>query len=277
MGKPIDEQTIMNDFLFSVVMRQKEYCIPLLEYILKIKIKDVSYAEDQKTMQSVVPTAKSIRLDVFVEDDQNTIYDLEVQTSNEYNLGKRSRYYQSMMDTRALEKGADYQDLKKSFVIFICNFDPFQSSRYVYTFRTRCDEVPDEILEDEATKIVINTKGTVGDISDELKAVLQYMDSGLVSSEYTKALDAEVQNVKADEKVRMSYMMLQEAYARERRAERRELLVNQIRGSMKLLSLADLAKILRVSDGNCKSVVDTINAHPTWDDEQVAKEIRWEK
>jgi len=62
-------------------------------------------------------------------------------------------------------------------------------------------------------KIIINTKGTIGDISDELKAVIQYLDSGVASTEYTRALDAEVESVKSDEKVRMQYMLLMEAYA----------------------------------------------------------------
>ena len=47
---------------------------------------------------------------------------------------------------------------------------------------------------------MINTKGNVGDIGDDLKAVIKYMDTGVASTEYTKALDAEVESVKSDEK-----------------------------------------------------------------------------
>ena len=83
-----------------------------------------------------------------------------------------------MIDVRVLDKGLDYRKLKKSFVIFICNYDPFGKSRLIYTFRNRCDEDYSIILPDEASKIIINTKGTIGDISDELRAVIQYMDSG---------------------------------------------------------------------------------------------------
>ena len=46
MAKPIDELTIMNDFLFGVVMRQEKYCKPLLEYILKVKIRKIDYVKD---------------------------------------------------------------------------------------------------------------------------------------------------------------------------------------------------------------------------------------
>ena len=267
----------MNDFLFSVVMRQEKYCKPLLEYILNVKIKSLKYIGEQKTIQAAVPTAKSIRLDVFVEDETDSVYDLEVQTTNRHNLGKRSRYYQSVMDVRVMEKGGDYDKLKKSFIIFICSFDPFKSSRYIYTFTTQCVEAPGADFEDEATKIVINTKGTVGDISEELKAVIKYMDSGIVSNSYTESLDAEVRSVKTDAKVQVSYMLLQEAFA-----QREALAVNTnnvmlIRRNMNHMGIADLSRILFVSADNCKSVIDTINAHPDWDDERVAEEIVWDK
>ena len=98
--------------------------------------------------------------------------------------------------------------MKKSFIIFICNYDPYGKFRSIYTFRNRCDEVFEVLLKDEATKIVINTKGNVGDIGDDLKAVIKYMDTAIASTEYTKALDAEVESVKSDEKVRMQYMWL---------------------------------------------------------------------
>ena len=91
------------------------------------------------------------------------------------------------------------------------------------------------------------------------------------------SLDAQVQSVKADEKVRMSYMLLQEAYARERRLGVYTNNVTQIRGNMKRLKIADMSEILRVSANNSESVIAAITAHPDWNDEQVAEEILWEK
>ena len=197
-------------------MRQEKFCKPLLEFILDVKIRKLVYTNAQENISAGILNAKSIRLYVYVEDDASTVYDIEVQTTDKHNLGKRTRYYQSMIDIRVLEKGQDYKKLKKSFVIFICNYDPFKKSRLVYTFRNRCDEDYDIILPDEAAKIIINTKGTVGNVSPELRAVIQYMESGLASTEYTKSLDEEVVSVKADEKVRREYMLLMEAFANER-------------------------------------------------------------
>ena len=55
-----------------------------------------------------------------------------------YNIKRRTRYYQSMIDTDLLETGADYDDLNKTIIIFICPFDPFGKGRYIYTFRNFC-------------------------------------------------------------------------------------------------------------------------------------------
>ena len=273
----IDELTIMNDVVFGVVMRQEKYCKPLLEFILGIKIKKIVYENDQETISAPVIKAKSIRLDVYVEDNAGTVYDIEVQTTNKYNVGKRTRYYQSMIDVRVLDKGEDYRKLKKSFVIFICNYDPFGKSRLIYTFRNRCDEDYSIILPDEASKIIINTKGTIGDISDELRAVIQYMDSGSATTEYTKSLDEEVATVKADEKFRRQYMLLMEAYAMREETGKHMTVVSQIRKSLKRnrFSTQEMADYFDVSEQDCSAVLDCIREHPDWNDRRVAEEIDW--
>ncbi len=271
----IDELTIMNDVVFGVVMRQEKYCKPLLEFILGIKIKKIVYENDQETISAPVIKAKSIRLDVYVEDNAGTVYDIEVQTTNKYNVGKRTRYYQSMIDVRVLDKGQDYRKLKKSFVIFICNYDPFGKSRLIYTFRNRCDEDYSIILPDEASKIIINTKGTIGDISDELRAVIQYMDSGSATTEYTKSLDEEVATVKADEKFRRQYMLLMEAYAMKEETGKHMTVVSQIRDMINELPVDKMARYFKVSEQDCSAVIDCIREHPDWDDRHVAEEIDW--
>ena len=55
-------------------------------------------------------------------------------------IGKRTRYYQSMIDIDSLLKGAVYSELKESYVIFICTSDPFESGLPVYTFERKCRE-----------------------------------------------------------------------------------------------------------------------------------------
>ena len=133
MGKKFEELELRDDSMFGVVMRDPKYCKPFLETILGIKISHIEYPKFQKTID-LSADAKSVRLDVYVEDGENTVYNIEMQTTKKDNLPKRMRYYQGMIDLNILEKGEGYRNLKRSFVIFICTFDLFGQGRHLYTF-----------------------------------------------------------------------------------------------------------------------------------------------
>ncbi len=117
----------------------KKLCQKLLEVILNVKISKIEYVKEQVSLTGK-PDSKSVRLDVYVSDDAGTVYDVEMQTGNTRNLPKRSRYYQSIIDINLLMKGSGYQSLRKSYVIFICTFDPFGAGRHIFRFENRCLE-----------------------------------------------------------------------------------------------------------------------------------------
>jgi predicted transposase/invertase (TIGR01784 family) len=226
--KPIEELTLMDDYMFAAVMRDTRHLKPLLEYILNIRIAKIELVEPQKTAKEGY-SSKGIRLDLYVEDEFGTIYNVEVQTTDKRNLPRRMRYYQSVIDIHVLHPGDDYRNLRKSFVIFICNYDPFGRNRYIYTFETVCREVPGLSLGDDAYKIVLNTSGTEGEISIELKEVILYLGSGKVTGAYSRELDEAVNAVKTNEDRRLEYMtmMIHDMEIREeaRAEERAELLL----------------------------------------------------
>ena len=116
---------------FAKVMSDKRLCKPLLESILNIKIRDIKYVDYEETIQMTVKS-KGIRLDIYVEDDNNTVFNLEMQTTTYKELPKRSRYYQGIIDLNMIEKGESYDILKESYVIFICTFD-FLKKEEVFT------------------------------------------------------------------------------------------------------------------------------------------------
>ena len=127
MSKKFEVLTISDDFMFGIIMRNPKYCKPFWETILNIKISRIEYPQDQKTINLSLD-AKSIRLDVYVEDDSNTVYNIE-------------------------------HTVKQSFVIFVCTFDPFHIGRHVYTVENRCVEDTNLLLNDATQKIILNTKG----------------------------------------------------------------------------------------------------------------------
>ena len=75
MSKKYEELGITDAFMFAKVMSNKEICKPVLEQILNIKIRDIEYLDYEETIQ-IAPGSKSIRLDIYVEDDNNTVFNL---------------------------------------------------------------------------------------------------------------------------------------------------------------------------------------------------------
>lgn len=209
--KSYEELELKDDFMFSKIMYDPKYCKPFLETILGIKIKKLVYGESQKSID-MAAGAKGVRLDVYVEDDAETVFDLEMQASVKKNLSKRTRYYQGMIDLNILETGKDYTQLRKSYIIFICTFDPFGKGRHIYTFENRCVQDLQLTLGDDAVKIILNTKGTANDISLELKRLLDYIDGNEASDSFTKELDEAVRSARQNERWRLDYMTLQQEY-----------------------------------------------------------------
>ena len=215
--------TIQSDFIFKKVMSRKRICKHLLEELLQIEIADINYIEAEKTIDPNY-TSHGIRLDIIVADDKNTHYNLEMQVKNNKNpnsnthvLPKRSRYYQALLDFDLLQAGQPYDLLPPTFIIFICIFDFFEKGNYVYTFKKRCLENLELELPDEATTMLLNTKGSHGEISKDLKSFYDYVNNHIVTTDFTKQIDDEISYLKLDTKVRREYMLMEARLLDERR------------------------------------------------------------
>ena len=264
--KKYEELELRDDFMFSRIMSNPKFVKPLLETILGVKIRKIVYPQTQKTIDLSLQ-AKGIRLDVYVEDDQNTVFNLEMQTSDGANLPKRMRYYQGMIDLNILDKGQDYTTLKKSYVIFICTFDPFGEGRHIYTFCNTCQENTALTLDDDAVKIILSTKGTMNDVSPEMKRILDYIDGKGASDKFTEELEEAVRSARQNEKWRLDYMTLEYEYRQrylegkeegreEGRAEGRERTIQKLheRGE----SIASIADIVELNEEEVKRVISKL-------------------
>ena len=76
--KPWEELTIRDDYMFKLIMRRKRICKKLLERTLRMKIREIRYLETEKSMKSQY-SSKGIRLDVYVRDEKETVYNIEMQ------------------------------------------------------------------------------------------------------------------------------------------------------------------------------------------------------
>ena len=209
--KKYEDLTISDDFMFGIIMRQSKYCKPFLETILGIKIDHIEYPKVQEVIDLDIK-AKSIRLDVYVDDGKNTVYNIEMQNVSKPDQPKRMRYYQDLIDLDLIEKGQDYNELKNNIVIFVCTFDPFRLGRHYYSFENICIEDHELKLNDGTKKILLNTKGIIDDISPDLKALLDFIDGNKPEDAFTKELSVAVEDARLSKKWRVQYMNLQLAY-----------------------------------------------------------------
>ena len=287
--KDYSELDLTNSFIFSKVMTDERLCKRLLEIILGIDILRIEYIEAEKDMK-FAPDGKGVRLDVYVDDKQGTVYDIEMQAIDTKELPKRSRYYQSMIDLTVLEKGASYEDLKKSYVIFICMADVFDKGRYVYTFRNICVDDPSIELGDDETKIFLNPYGS-GEISEELSEFFGYLREHKPTGEFTKALDESVTTAKGSAVWRKEYMTLEmeirhaaHVAREEGRAEGRaeghsegetSRLVNQICKKLKKgMSVAQIAEAVEEDEARVQEIVDVAQKYaPDYDVEKIMREL----
>ena len=65
--KPFEQLTFHDDFMFGIVMQDREICREALECMLGMQIARVEYAEPQRTLDPLY-TAHGVRLDVYVQD-----------------------------------------------------------------------------------------------------------------------------------------------------------------------------------------------------------------
>ena len=205
--KPFEELTISDDFMFCKVMEHEPICKEFLEMLFGTKIEKITYLSPQNTV-TANSGAKTVRLDVLVKDKAGTSYDIEMQVGNEYNIPKRMRYYQSVLDVAFLDKGYSYKALNESYIIFICLFDSIGKNRAVYTFENICAEDSSIHLQDGTKKIILNANSFRSADNKELRGFLQYVKTGNVTTAYTGRIEQMIQTVKRNDQLRKEYHIL---------------------------------------------------------------------
>ena len=207
MKKSFDDLTIADDFMFCKVMQDESICKEFLEIVLANEIGKIAYLSPQNTVAAGIE-AKSVRLDVFVKDENGKSYDIEMQVANEHNLPKRMRYYQAAIDIAFFDKGSHYKALNDSYIIFVCLFDAIGKNKPIYTFENICLEDRHTPLRDGTKKVIINAQAFRKAENKELEGFLEYVKTGTVNTEYTGRIETMIQAVKNNEQARQEYRFM---------------------------------------------------------------------
>lgn len=225
--RKLSELSLIDDYLFGLFIQEagsEEVLKGLIECMLDIKVSKVSLKQKQHDISNE-PNLHGIRLDAFIQDDFNTLYDIEVQTVNRNNIPKRMRYYQSLIDREQMPSGEyDYDKLPKTIIVFVTDFDLFGKGLYRYTFENTCIENNSITLGDESVKVILSTKGTDSSgVKPELTELLEYFHNSTkeiankVSSDFVKKLDKILEPIKNSPKFGGDYMSYQEAMYTEKK------------------------------------------------------------
>jgi len=128
---------------------------------------------------------------------------------NHRDLERRSRFYQSGIDRRAIEKGAVYASLPESFVIFVCNFDYFGRGLACYTRRSVVDGT-DMVYDDGSHVIILNSTYQEENVSPAMAEFLDYVRNNVEKQGFASELVSEViekvNEVRNDETKEVPYM-----------------------------------------------------------------------
>ena len=135
---------------------------------------------------------------------------MQASDKHKQSLGKRTRYYQSVLDGNSLHKGMLYSDLRPTYIIFICTFDPFGKKFAKYTFKTLCEQDTTLAINDSSLKIILNTTGDKHKLNKDLQILLEYIDTGVAQDDFTMALASEVNRLHNDPKVEANYMTIEQ-------------------------------------------------------------------
>ena len=175
-----------------------------------VRVKQVEYPELEKAIEPYY-TSKGVRLDVYLKDEDRAI-DVELQSYPQKALGKRMRYYQSMVDCDCLMKGQPYTKLKESYILFICKFDPFHDDNKRgyglprYTFQNICAENNSVNLDDKTVKVVYNANAYESVEDPKVRALLRFIQTDEPGEDdFSKRLSEFVARVKENEKFRKEF------------------------------------------------------------------------
>lgn len=214
--KKLADMNLVDDFLAYSLTAHKIYGEEasryILECILQRKIRHLTIVP-QKTWYGEKPENRGVRLDVYLDEDDGELFDLEPDNNDRTDdvtvLPRRVRFYHAKIDAGNLIAGEDYSSLRNVAVIFITTYDPFGLERMIYTIKNSCVEEPNLFYEDGARTIFLYTGGTEGAPSEELLQLARYMEHSTPENACTAGLarlHEMVTEVKSDREVGLKYM-----------------------------------------------------------------------
>ena len=149
----IKQLRLMDDTFFNSCFDGN---IPCMEVVLRTVLGNDRLRVTEVITQQSVPNlyGRAVRFDALATDGE-TIYDVEIQRSDEGAIPRRARFNSSMIDSREVSKGTLFPDLPETYVIFIIEHDVWKRGKPLYTVH-RTFEDTEEVFDDGAHILYVN-------------------------------------------------------------------------------------------------------------------------
>lgn len=225
--------TLFDDDLMSRVFDQNiEATELLLRIVLGRNIK-VTSVTGQDELKNPKVSGRDIILDVHALDENGEEMDVEVQANSKGAHVKRARYHSSMVDSRMLKAGQDFQEIKDSYVIFIYKHDKFERGLPIYHVDRYINELQEPFA--DGSHIIYVNGNYKGD--DEIGRLMKDFHQVDPSKMHYSELARSVSHLKGtggQENMCEAVQKYAEEYAKEYAAKEKSVSVKNLMHNMKL-------------------------------------------
>lgn len=219
-SKPWEELNFSDNFIFCKVMKDKKLCAQLLEILLGFKVREINYLESEHPIDEYYET-RGIRMDVYVEDNDK-IYNIEMQTGDYKDLLLRARYYQSASDISSTPRRTQFFDLRETYIIFICKDDPFGEGLPLYSESKNFKETTNIPYNDKTHKLFYNCSAYAKVHDEDISAVLEFIYTLKAKSQFTENIQSSVFSAKQHPTFKDDYMYFGDILEEEKEMARKE-------------------------------------------------------
>ena len=146
---------LLDDDFMNKVFEDKACAEFLLQIILRRNDFRVQHAHGQHDIKNL--QGRSVRLDILAVDEENHVYNIEVQRNDKGAGVKRARYNSSLIDANVTEPGDEYEKLNETYVIFITENDVLGGGYPIYHIDRAIKETG-TLFGDESHIIYVNSQ-----------------------------------------------------------------------------------------------------------------------
>ena len=165
--KIISSLVVMDDAMFEAMCESPEFIEEMLQTILSNPKLRIIYDSvvPQKSIKNL--RGRSVRLDAYVQGEEDKVFNIEIQCADNCNHVKRVRYNASLITVNNSESGDEFDDIQSLCVIYITQKDFFKKGLTVYHVQSTIQETH-EVIDDGLTSIYVNAENNDGSKVAEL-------------------------------------------------------------------------------------------------------------